>query len=113
MIATKIKLALLAGSLIAAAGGGWVTRDAFCDSAKAKADLANERLAHAATKIDLAAARMTADFGRAAQNDIEERAKAREERIRELEKHVATQPAAGRCRIDGAFRRRLLNIYPH
>lgn len=107
-----IRLALLGVTLAAAFGSGVWVRDSFCDAAKAKADLAAERSAHAATRIDLAAAHMSADFGNAAKQDIETREAAREERIRELEQHLATKPV-GRCHLDSAGRRRLLDIYPH
>jgi hypothetical protein len=78
-----VKLAAIAVVAAAAYSGGWVTRDAFCDAAKARADLAAEQAAHAATKADLEAAKASAAFANVALEAIQYGARTREEIVNE------------------------------
>lgn len=94
-------------------GIGWKTRDAFCDAAAARADLASEKAAHAQTKLDLDAARLSAEAGKTALEAIQNGADRREETIRALESQLAAAPAAAvDCRLGADGLRRLRAVAP-
>ena len=111
-ILTMLKLGVAAAALVVAFGAGWAGRDAFCDSAKAKADLAIERTRNAALQADLDATKQAAADDKAALESIETNNRSREDMINELQTKLASQPAAGRCKLGADQHQRLLNISP-
>ena len=107
-----LKTGILVAALAASAASGFWLRAQSCDAAEARRALAAEKLRHAVTRAGLDAAQLSADFDFAARKEIEQRAQAREEQIRDLQSVIANAPA-GRCRLGADGRRRLLNIYQH
>ena len=113
MITTYVKLAITGALLLGMFAFGWFTRDAFCDAAEARAQLAAERLAHEATKSDLAAANLSVAIGNAAMESIEQAADARQQKIAELEKALVKKPLGTACRrLDADGLHRLLDVSP-
>lgn len=108
MIGTKIKLAIIGAIALALFGAGWTARDWRCDATEAKAQLAAERTAHAATRKDLAAAKAAAAFANVAFTGIETANTARQETVRERE----SQPVDACRRLDRAGLEWLRRIAP-
>jgi hypothetical protein len=93
-ILASAAIAFAAGSI-----GGWQVRDAFCDAAKAKEDLAAEQRAHANTKLDLTAAQRGAQNANTIAGWLEGWSAKREEIVREA---PPVAPSNADCRRLGA-----------
>lgn len=96
-----IKLGIIAAVLLAVFGAGWGTRDAFCDAAEARAELATEKSLHETTKRDLSAAKAAVLFANAAIGSIDHADTTRQETINERQTEPA-QAGADRCKLGAA-----------
>lgn len=97
--------------LAVGAGGGWKVRDAFCDAAAARAELANVQSKLDAANRDMQASQQAAAHSVQAAGVIAQRANENEEKVRDLEAQLSTKPVACRA-LDADGLRRLLAIAP-
>jgi shikimate kinase len=93
MFGLQTQLIVLGVAAVVAFGGGWKTRDAFCDTAKAKQEAANLQAGIKLLNERLETSRVIAE-------QDANRAKADAERIAELRRKINETPANNEACLD-------------
>lgn len=98
------------GALALAGLGGWKTRDAFCDAAEAKAQLATKQAEVNKLKTELEGYKAAADAGQQAVDVIADLKRNQDDGFKNLQELLAKAPPSTVCRTNADTVRRLRNV---